>query len=273
MNTFATQAPLASRASGPGPAYTRLAALGFGLIALACAAYLGSGSLAGDMGALVFIVVVAMIALLLAAALLRFGAWAQVLAALLSFLLLALVLPFSTFDLLHPESAGDFIPILLFAAGTVFGFVGAIVGLIQRRRRALRVTATRAESLALKATLLAIALLAALSLLLTATARTTVSADSKAGAIGVEQKNARFTPDHIQVKAGETVRVVVKNDDVTLHTFTLDAAGVDVSIPPGAERLIEFKAPASGTYQWYCIPHSDTGPGGRTGMIGSLSVQ
>ena len=273
MNTTATHAPLASTPSGPRPVYTRLAALGFGLIALTALVYLAFGSLAGDTGALAFIVVIALIALLVAGALLRFGAWAQVLAALLSFLLLALVVPFSTFDLLHPESAGDFIPILFLVAGAVFGFVGSMVGLVQRRRHTLRTTATRVESLALKATLGAIVVLAVFSLVLTAASRTTVSAASKAGAIGVEQRDARFTPDHIEVKAGDSVRVVVRNDDSMLHTFTLEAAHVDVSVPPGAERLIEFKAPPPGTYQWYCIPHSDPGPNGRTGMVGSLVVQ
>ena len=69
------------------------------------------------------------------------------------------------------------------------------------------------------------------------------------------------------------MRLVVKNDDPALHTFTLPEAGVDVSIPPGSEKLVEFKAPAAGSYLWYCIPHSDAGPIGRTGMVGVLVVQ
>ncbi len=99
-----------------------------------------------------------------------------------------------------------------------------------------------------------------------------LSSEAKANAISIGIKDFQFSPDHLQVKAGEMVRLVVKNNDTTLHTFTFKEAGVDVSIPPGAERLVEFQAPAPGTYQWYCIPHSDSGAEGKTGMIGSLIV-
>jgi plastocyanin len=162
---------------------------------------------------------------------------------------------------------------LLFVVGPLFGLVGSSVSLIQRFRHTVRASATAAEALVLKVILAGIALLVVLSLVLTATARTTVAAEIKGGALSVEQKNTLFSPDLIHVKAGQTIRIVVKNDDTTLHTFTLDQAGVNVSIPPGAERLIEFQAPASGVYQWYCIPHSDPSANGRTGMVGSLVVQ
>lgn len=258
--------------SATRPFYTRLAALGFLFIALTGLTAIGFAFLAGNTDELSFVLPILIIALLIAGALLRFGTWVQVLAALLSFLLLAL-LPFSTFILLHPEDGGEFIPLMFLLVGAALGFIGSLVSLIQRRRHTLRAAATPAESLALKVVLAAVALVAVASLLLTATARTTVSAEAKANAMSIEIKNFQFDPNRTQVKAGQTVRVVVKNDDSTLHTFTLNEAGVDVSIPPGAERLIEFNAPASGVYQWYCIPHSDLSGSTRTGMVGTLQVQ
>ncbi len=273
MNTTAIETQIESTSPATRPFYTRLAALGFLLIALTGLISVGVNLIAGSTDGLDFVLAILVIGLLIAGALLRFGVWAQALAALLSFALLATVLPFSIFILLHPEDGAEFIPLVLLLVGSTLGFIGSVVSLIQRRRHALRAAATPAESLALRIILAAVALLAVVSLLLTATARTTVSAESKASALSVEQKNSQFSPNRIQVKANETIRVVVKNNDPTLHTFTLNEAGVDVSVPPGAERLIEFQAPASGAFTWYCIPHSDAGPNGRTGMVGTLVVE
>lgn len=255
------------------PFYTRVSALGFGLIALTGLTAVVFGLVAGDMSGLSFELPIIIIGLLIAGALLRFGVWAQIIAALLSFALLALLLPFSTFGLTHPESASDFIPLVLLVVGAAIGFIGSLVALIQRRRHTLRAAATPAESLVLRVILVALALVAIASLALTASARTTLSPETKAAALGVEIKGFEFNPNRLDVKTGDTVRVVVKNDDPTLHTFTLPEAGVNVSVPPGSEKIVEFTAPASGAFQWYCIPHSDVNGSTRTGMVGTLQVQ
>ena len=72
---------------------------------------------------------------------------------------------------------------------------------------------------------------------------------------------------------GGRVRLAIKNLDPTLHTLTLPEAGVDVSVSPGSEKIVEFNAPASGVYQWYCIPHASMDGSMRSGMVGSLIVQ
>lgn len=272
MNTTTTATRIDPLLPASRPFYTRLAALGFVFIALTGLLYLAFNLPSTSAGEIGFLAAFIIFGTAIAGALLRWGAWAQVLAALLSLLLLLLVVPFSIFNLLHPESAADFVPLMLLAVGTIFGLIGSVVSLIQRVRHTLR-AATRTESLALRIVLGCIMLLAVLSLALTATARTSVSVASKVNAIQVELRDARYSPSHLEAKAGQTIRIVVRNDDATLHTYTFDQAGVDVSIPPGAERLIEFQAPASGVYQWYCIPHSDPSANGRTGMFGTLTVE
>lgn len=254
------------------PFYTRLAALGFLLIALTGLISSGIAVISGNTGELSFVLVILVIGLLVAGLLLRFGAWAHVIAGLLSLLLLAAVLPFSLFNLQHPEDGSDFIPLVLLIAGAVLGLAGSVVGLIQRRKKVLRTAATHTERLALRIVLAALALVSLVSLGMTVMARTTLSSQARSNAVIVEIKDYEFHPDNIQVKTGETVRLAIKNSDTALHTFTLKEAGVDVSIPPGAERLIEFQALAPGTYQWYCIPHSSPGADGMTGMVGSLIV-
>ena len=254
--------------------YARVSALGFGLIALTGIVALIFGILGGAVGenagfAAVFIV----LGLLVAGLVWRFGRWALILAALLSFALLGLVVPFSLFSLSHPESAIDFIPIVLMLAGASLGFVGSIVAIFQWRRKTVRAVGTSVEWLAVSGLLGVVVMAMLLSIVLTLTSHTVVSAAAKAGATSVQIKSFAFTPASLLVSPGGTVRLVIKNNDATLHTFTLPQAGVDVSVPPGSEKVIEFKAPAAGSYQWFCIPHSSANGATREGMVGTLQVQ
>jgi plastocyanin len=68
------------------------------------------------------------------------------------------------------------------------------------------------------------------------------------------------------------VRLALSNQDAAVHTFTLPEAGVDVFVQAGAQRLVEFQAPAAGTYTWYCIPHVEETAAGPEGMTGRLQV-
>ena len=254
--------------------YVRVSALGFGLIALTGLVALGFGLLSGDLSANAgFAAVFMVLGLLVAGLVWRFGRWALILAAVLSFALLGLVVPFSLFSLSHPESANDFIPIVLMVAGAGLGFAGAIVAIVQWRRQTARAEGTRVERLVLRGVLGVLAVAILFSIVLSLTSHTVVSAAAKAGATSVQIKGFAFAPGSLLVSAGDKVRLVVKNDDATLHTFTLPQAGVDVSVPPGSEKVIEFTAPAAGSYQWFCIPHSSANGATREGMVGTLQVQ
>lgn len=254
--------------------YTRVTALGFGLITLSGIVAAITSIATGETGdGFVFSLVFIVVGLLVAGAVWSFGRWALVLAALLSLALLALVGPFALFALAHPESAIEFVPVLLMLVGALLGLVGAIVALVQSRRRTIRTDPTGTERLVLGTLLGAVALASLLSMVLTLTSRTTVSAQARVGATSVQLKHFAFGPQTMQAKAGDTVRLVIKNDDPNLHTFTLPAAGVDVAVPPGSEKIVEFKAPAAGTYQYYCIPHAFESGGTYDGMVGTLMVQ
>jgi plastocyanin len=253
--------------------YTRVSALGFGLIALAGIAVLVAGLVAGDVAAnagfgLAFIV----IGLLLAALIWLVGRGALFVAGGLAFLLLALLVPFSLFNLAHPESATDFVPLVLTLAGALLGLIGSAAAGVEWRRGTGPARARPGELWALRGLLGVMGAAVALSLVLTLMGRTSVSAEAKADAASVQMTNFAFAPGTLQVSPGETVRLVVGNEDTTLHTFTLPAAGVDVSVPPGAEKVIEFTAPAAGVYQWFCIPHASADGATRTGMVGTLHV-
>lgn len=49
--------------------------------------------------------------------------------------------------------------------------------------------------------------------------------------------NMRFTPDHLDVKQGDTVRIVVKNNGATLHEFVL---GTKAELDKHAALMLKF---------------------------------
>ena len=255
------------------PFYTLAAAVGFGLISGAGLLMLALGVLGGDLaGAAPFVL------MLLAPGLLglfftwKVGRWGFIVAGLLALVLLGLFAPILPFMLAHPEGGTDFIVVTLFLAGALLGIAGSAVSVAQWRRRTAVPGASPRQRLGLTAAVgLTLAVVLA-SVVLSMLARTSLAAEVRASAKPVGMKNFAYTEAVLNVSAGETVRLAVRNDDTALHTFTLAEAGIDVAIPPGAERLIEFQAPAAGTYKWYCVPHSSETELGRDGMVGTLVV-
>jgi plastocyanin len=255
------------------PFYTLLAATGFALLIGAGLVMLFMGALAGDLAetgvfALAFLVP-GLLGLFLSW---KVGKWGFILPVLLVLALLVMFTPFLIFTLAHPEAGPEFIVVALFLIGAVLAVIGGGISIAQWLRRSAKAGATPGQRLAFKGILGATLVIVLVSLALSAMARTSLAADVRAGATVVEIKDFAYTLTPLQVKAGDTVRLAVRNDDSSLHTFTLGEAGIDVAIPPGAERLVEFQAPAAGTYTWYCVPHSGATETGRQGMVGTLVV-
>jgi plastocyanin len=88
----------------------------------------------------------------------------------------------------------------------------------------------------------------------------------QAGDVRLAMKDAKFGRDRITVPAGQ-VSIVVENDDLFWHTFTIDTLHVDSRVPVKARRRATFTV-APGTYTYYCAI-----PGHRAiGMEGTLTV-
>jgi hypothetical protein len=73
MNTTVIDTRIGAAAPAARPFYTRLAALGFALIALAGLVALGFALAAGSTGELAFVLPIVIVSLLISGALLRFG--------------------------------------------------------------------------------------------------------------------------------------------------------------------------------------------------------
>ncbi len=89
-----------------------------------------------------------------------------------------------------------------------------------------------------------------------------------------------FVPDELVVHAGDTVKIVVYNEDTMDHGFAIDALGVNYVIPAATQdnttgditpsvTPITFTVSAAGAFLWYCT--NPCGPG-HTTMTGTLVV-
>lgn len=235
---------------------TRLAVLGLSMMALGPLLMLLAGLIWGlELGAEVVILIVA-IALPAIAALLvaRFGRWAKIVGIVVA-LLAGLALFWTAFGLASPQSFFDFVPGILVLPGAVIAIVGCVGALLAGRRGAGDPPPATADAAPRGRTVPAIvgvvAVLAAVSAVLTFTSRSTV--DATEAALEVHQEDFAFGESSYTVGGG--AQVAVRNDDPFLHTFTIDELGIDVVLGPNDEALVEIPA-EPGTYVLYCRPHT-----------------
>ena len=116
--------------------------------------------------------------------------------------------------------------------------VAGIVGFLQRRRGTTRDVSRAGERWVLWATTAMVVGLMVVSGTLHLTSLESVSPDEKAAAINVDINNSAFKPAQLTVPAGKPAKFVIKNRDLTVHTFTIKELGIDVKVLPGSEELI-----------------------------------
>ncbi len=79
----------------------------------------------------------------------------------------------------------------------------------------------------------------------------------------------KFAPSEIQIKRGDTVRIIFKNA-AGFHDFTIDELNAKTKqIKSGDTDTIEFVAEKTGTYEYYC----SVGNHRQMGMVGNLVVE
>jgi plastocyanin len=116
-----------------------------------------------------------------------------------------------------------------------------------------------------------VAALAVISGALTLTSRSSVGEAEAASASATSRMtDFEFVPASYSVEGGS--RVLVRNDDPFLHTFTVDELGIDEVVTPGSEKLIAIPS-RPGSYFLYCQPHTgDKEDPGEDDMVGTLVV-
>lgn len=88
--------------------------------------------------------------------------------------------------------------------------------------------------------------------------------------INVSGSEFSFSPASINVKAGERVKITFRNIGQAPHNLVLEGLGITTkTIGGGQTDVVEFTAPAAGTYSFFCSI-----PGHRSaGMEGSLKIE
>ena len=169
--------------------------------------------------------------------------------ALLMLLISAPMIPnaLGTFDSFF--DTGLLIPVIV---SLIVAGVAGVVGFLQHRRGTTRDVSTAGERWVLWATAAMVIGLMVVSGTLHVTSLESVSSDEKAGAISVEMKDSVFKPAQLTVPAGKPAKFVIKNRDLTVHSFTIEELGIDVKVLPGSEKLIELSSPPAGTYVYSC---------------------
>lgn len=198
----------------------------------------------------------------------RFGWWAKLLG------IVAAVLPgmamfWTAFGLANPGSFFDFVPGILVIPGALIAIVSLLASLVASKRGRKGVAAVGGERAAIRVVVGLVTILALVSGVLTYTGRSSV-ADAAAADQTVQAKNSEFEPKALSVEGGDSI--LVRNDDPFLHTFTIEALGIDESLTPGDVILVEVPD-KPGTYTLYCRPHTENpdDPEERD-MAGKISI-
>ena len=231
------------------PLYTRVAVVGLLVNALVSLVFAVLSVIDGEASTVWFFIIFMALSGISAGLMWRFGKWALVVGAIWGFLnlwwvwLLILALGYL-------NSFFDFVLPLLLTVSALLAGVGATVALVQQRRGTTRTAATRTERRTFGVIVMVLLGLVILSGILHIAGRTTVSTEAKAGAIVVEMRNSYLAPERLEIRAGETTPILVKNNDFFVHTFEIDELGVDYRVLPFSERLIDLRPTNAGEFTY-----------------------
>lgn len=92
--------------------------------------------------------------------------------------------------------------------------------------------------------------------------------DDSVQTFNIEAGSFFFKPNVINVKKGDTVKIVLTNNESMQHNFTLDEFNVKTKSISNGTDTVEFTADKVGTFQFYC----SIGLHKSFGQVGSLVV-
>lgn len=238
-------APTALRAGTERSKWTRVAVLGFLLIAGGMVLWIAGGLLAGqslgEEG--MFFGGAAVAALIGAAVVSRFGVVGKAIGIVLA-LAIMFALFWVAFSLGVPAAFVEFSGAVMFVIGAFTALGYSIAGIV--RRNEVHGEATRGETRAMRIMLGLVALAMVVSAVLNMTTRSSVA--GAAGATEVTMSNFEFAPATFQAAADQATQFVIYNSDAFTHDFAIPALDIESGmITPGSEKAIEVNAPTGDT--------------------------
>jgi cytochrome c oxidase subunit 2 len=78
--------------------------------------------------------------------------------------------------------------------------------------------------------------------------------------------NYRFTPNRLEVKQDELVKLTIHSTDVP-YSVTIDEYRVSKRVPAGGEVTVEFRADRAGSFDFYSSLKSDSRHEGMKGLL------
>lgn len=171
-------------------------------------------------------------------------------------------------NLSSPDSFMDFAYRLVFCgAATILILWGSVGGLVQHFRSRTGQPAPAVVPKLVFGLLVVVASLSFASVVLTFMNRDTVSAADREGAVTLRARFWKFDTARLAIPREGTTKILVRNRDAVVHTFTVPALGIDVKVGPRGEKLAVFDSPAPGTYEFVCTIT------GHDSMVGALVVE
>lgn len=248
------------------PYYTRLALRGLALYMVSIVIFTFA-AIVGTIGDLGFVIPFMLVpGLISGAAIIYWKPWGLIVATLLGIFGLLFFAAGNSLSFVSPQAFFDFAGILFMTFGLLIMVIGCIVSLVQHFRSTPRMDDNPTFSKAVTGIAGVISVLAVISLVITIGGIGGVSAADEEGAEIVIAKKTKFDRDTIEVKTDG--KVVFKNKDGFLHTFTVDEINIDSKVGPRGEKLITFKDAKPGTYEYYCKV-----TGHEEDMSGTLTIR
>jgi plastocyanin len=88
------------------------------------------------------------------------------------------------------------------------------------------------------------------------------------GKTEVELDDFYFQPTVLEGKAGEQVKLELKNEGKVEHSFTVDSQNISKDLEPGDEAEVTVTIPKSGAVSFYCKYHRSSGMAGALAVTG-----
>lgn len=90
--------------------------------------------------------------------------------------------------------------------------------------------------------------------------------------LALETVDNAFKPTFVKVTSGQALTVELRNAGQRPHTFTIDGAGVDQQVEPGASATVEVDLPDAEAVAFYCKFHRGGGMQGAFYVTEGASV-
>jgi uncharacterized cupredoxin-like copper-binding protein len=234
------------------PFLVRVALFGLALVYLVVLAFTVASLAVGDFEGVVFSLVIAIPTTIVALMLLKGGKWLYLVSAIISVFGLLFFLPNVPIGLGAPDSFFDFFSALAGTVGLLIAGIASAIAFWKARGGELSQSGSPSVVLALKGIAGVIAVLSVFSAVFTAVNIESVSASDKEGATIVTAKKVKWDVETIEASSSGTLKLVIKNSDPTIHTFTVEDLNMDFKVNPGSEKLIVLERPLAGEYEFIC---------------------